>query len=184
LARNNDAVVLVVVMGLAQHFAGQAPSMQWQPFLHQHLPRERELGMVFAGSMFLQFIGTWLAPRFSRFVKNERKMLALTQIFFGAGIAFTTLWSSLPLILLFFGLHQVARGMYVPLKDTYLNHHIPSAERATYISFEAQSHHLGGMAGLLVAGLLGQYVSMSCAWIIMGVIVVVSGIKHLRRPTT
>ncbi len=73
--------------------------------------------------------------------------------------------------------------MYLPLKDAYLNHHIPSAERATLISFEALSHHIGGMVGLLVAGLLGQYVSMTCAWVVMGTVLIISGTKHFFRST-
>jgi MFS family permease len=153
--------------------------MQWHPFLLQYFPRERELGAVFAGSVFMQFVGVWLAPHLLRHIKDERKTLAVVQLLLGLGIALTTLWSNPVMILFFFGLYQFARGMYMPIKDDYLVRSSPKEERTTYISFEAQSHHLGGMAGLLVAGLLGQYLSITGAWVLMGFVVVESDC-HVR----
>lgn len=168
LARTNEAVMLVVVMGVAQHFALQAPSMQWQPFFSAHFPRESMLGMIFAATMFLQLIGAALAPRVSEMFPDHRRTLAGVQVMLGLGIGLTTLWKSVVPAIIAFGVFQIARGMYVPLKDAYLNHNIPSSERATLISFESLSHHAGGMIGLLVAGMLAQYVSLSGAWVFSG----------------
>lgn len=183
LARKNDVVVAVVMMGLAQHFATQAPNMQWQPFFIKFFPRESTLGMIFALTVFLQFLGSGLAPYARRFFSKERQVLAIVQVAMGVGIMLTTLWSAIVPIFMSFALFQFMRGMYVPLKDAYLNHHIPSEQRATLISFEALSHHVGGMMGLLVAGLLGQYLSMSCAWVVAGLLLVVTGIRRFYTQT-
>lgn len=48
LSRNNPAVAVVVSMGIAQYFAVQAPSMQWQPYFSSVFA-QRELGLIVAG---------------------------------------------------------------------------------------------------------------------------------------
>lgn len=76
---------------------------------------------------------------------------------------------------------EIARGVFRPLKDVYLNDNIPSKERATLISFEATSHHIGGAGGLLVSGFLAEKLSIPVTWTFSGALLAGSGIWLWRN---
>ncbi|MBI5420761.1 MAG: MFS transporter [Parcubacteria group bacterium] len=171
---NNNAVRFILVLGVVQFFAVQAPNMQWQPFFGQFLPNKTSFGFIFAGISIALIIGSALAPWFLRKIVDERVALTISQCVIGVGICTTVLFQQfLPAISIFL-IHEVARGLFVPLKDVYLNDNIPSHERATLISFEAVSHHIGGMIGLLVSGVVAQHYSIPVAWIMSGAVLVCS----------
>ncbi len=176
----NDAVRFIVIMGVVQFFAIQAPNMEWQPFFTQFLSHKRSLGFIFSGISVAMMIGAALAPRLLKKIGSERTSLSIVQIAIGAGIFLTIFCRSLFPALGHFLAHEVFRGMFVPLKDMYLNDNIPSKERATLISFESISHHIGGMIGLLVSGVVAQYGSMKAAWTMSGLILIVSALLMLK----
>jgi len=70
--------------------------------------------------------------------------------------------------LLFFYIHEVGRGMLRPLRDAYLNNNIDSDAKATILSITNVSHHLGGMTGLFLSGVLAQQGLIPRAWIFSG----------------
>ena len=180
-AKKNSAVRFVIIMGLAQYFSVQAPNMQWQPFFAKFLPDNSALGFVFCGISVAMIIGSSFAPWFSRKIKNERMALSISQIAIGTGICLTVFCSKLfPAMGIFFA-HEIARGVFNPLKNVYLNDNIPSRERATLISFESISHHVGGMIGLLVSGSVAQYVSMDSAWVFSGTILILSALVFIKN---
>lgn len=179
--RSNSAVRVMVVMGLAQYFAFQAPNMQWQPYFQQFITHTRVLGYICSGTAIAVLIGSSCAPWFLRRTKNHRTALIFCQIIIGLGICLTTLSGNFALGLVAFFVHEAARGLFLPLKDAYLNDHIPSAQRATLISFENISHHIGGLIGLLATGLMAQYISMRFAWIFVGSLLVISALWQLKK---
>jgi MFS family permease len=180
-AKTNSAVRFIVVMGVVQFFAIQAPNMQWQPFFSRFLRHKSDLGFVYAGISIALIIGSRLAPPFLKRIGSERMALAVTQAAIGFGICVTIFCGNLFAGLAVFWAHEVARGMFVPVEDAYLNDNIPSGERATLISFESISHHVGGMAGLLVSGFIAQYCSMTAAWVLSGTVLVASGVVFLKN---
>lgn len=178
---NNKAVKFVIVLGFAQYFAVQAPNMEWQPFFDNFLSHKSGLGFIFAGISIAMIIGSALAPRVLRKIENEKVALSVTQMIIGAGICGTVLCGKFIPALTIFLVHEIARGLFVPLKDTYLNDNIPSEERATLISFESISHHIGGMTGLLISGLIAQYFSLQSAWILSGAVLITSTLLLLKN---
>ncbi len=170
----NDVVRFIIVMGVLQYFAVQAPNMQWQPFFSQFLPNKTSLGFVFGGISICLIVGSMLSLRFLKYMKDEKRALIVSQIGIGIGVFATTLLDWFPLAIGVFLLHEVARGLFRPLKDAYLNNNIPSKDRATLISFESMSHHIGGMAGLLCSGFLAEYASIATAWMLSGGILIAS----------
>ncbi len=165
---NNKAVRFILIAGIAQFFAVQAPNMQWQPFFGQFLPNKTSFGFVYAGISIAIIVGSAIAPWFLKKVKDEKIAISLSQIAIGVGICLTVVFHQLFPALGIFLAHEIARGLFVPLKDAYLNDNIPSKERATLISFDSISHHFGGMIGLLVSGAIAEYVSLPSAWIVSG----------------
>jgi len=177
----SKVVRFIVLMGVLQYFAIQAPKMQWQQLFSQFLPNKTNLGFVFGGISICLIIGSALSPRFLKLMGNEKRALVASQIGIGAGVVATVLLKWFPLAIGVFLLHEVARGLFRPLKDVYLNDNIPSRERATLISFESMSHHIGGMVGLLFSGFLAEYASIATAWMLSGGILVASTFWLMRN---
>lgn len=177
----NEAVRFILIMGVAQFFSVQAANMQWQPFFGQFLPNKTSFGFIFAGIAIAMILGSAIAPWFLKKVKDEKLAISFCQLAIGVGIGATVLFQSLVPALSIFLAHEIARGMYNPLRDVYLNDNIPSKERATLISFNAISHHIGGMLGLLVSGAVAEYLSLPSAWIFSGIVLVFATLLLLKN---
>lgn len=104
-----------------------------------------------------------------------------TLIVVGAGIASTAIGPTLGLCVSTFLLHECARGGFFPVKDAFLNDHIPSAERATVLSCEAIAHHVGAAVGLLGSGFLAHGAFLPVAWLASGLTLVGWSFLGLRR---
>lgn len=173
----NGSVRFLIFASLFQIFAVQAPNMQWQILFKNkiHLP------YVYTGIAIFTFIGYTVAKSIGWRKLNERLMINTAQIIIGLGLTLTVIIPYFPLAISMFLVHEVARGMYKPLRDAYLNDNIPSAERATLISFEAMSQHIGGVIGLLVSGLIAEYASISFAWILSGATLILAALFMIKK---
>jgi len=163
----NKVVRFLLVIGLIQVFAIQAPNMQWTPYFLEYLKDKSLLGYLGAVVMIGMAIGSLIANKFLSLVKDERKALTICQLLAGAGLVATTMLP-LPLGMVVFILHEIPRGMFFPLKDKFLQDNIPSHARATISSFESISPHLGGIFGLLVSGYVASRFGIPAAWIMSG----------------
>ena len=61
-------------------------------------------------------------------------------------------------------LYGVAIGLALPVKQAYLNAHIPSAQRATIISLDSMFGNTGGVIGQSVWGVVARARSIGVAW--------------------
>ncbi|MEK7600531.1 MAG: MFS transporter [Patescibacteria group bacterium] len=179
--RTSGAMRFVLIASAAQQFAMQAPNMQWQPLFGEFLHDRMFFGILFGGIVLATMAGATLAPAFLRNVRDERRAILYAQVATGLCICATVVASSFGFALGAFLAHEVARGLFVPLKDVYLNDNIPSKERATLMSFDQIARHIGGMIGLLVSGALAHYVALSTAWIVSGAALVAVALALLRR---
>jgi MFS family permease len=64
--------------------------------------------------------------------------------------------------------YGVALGVAMPVKQAYVNDHIPSAQRATIISLDSFFANLGGVAGQSGWGYLARTRSIAEAWMYAG----------------
>ncbi len=178
----NKAIRFVLVIGTLQFVAIQAPNMQWQPYFSQFFTGGiSSFGFLSAGIGLSLMTGAWLAPRLLKKIPNERRALIFTQAMVGIGLAASVAWNVFPVVLIAFLFHEVARGMFKPLKDVYLHDNIPSKERATIISFESIAHHGGGMIGLLGSGILAEKAGIPVAWALSGMLLLVSTLLVMRN---
>ena len=129
--------------------------------------------------------GGYLSLRFLTLCKSdEKKALMVCQVLIGLTIMLTVMWSNLPMILVFFLLHEVFRGAFKPIKDAYLQDMLPSKERATLASFESMYGHLGGALGLLMSGWLATVAGIPTAWAVAGAVMVIEALtlhNHSRK---
>jgi MFS family permease len=73
-------------------------------------------------------------------------------------------WVAVPLYLV----SCLAWGVYVPIKQAWINDRIPSSERATVISLDALFGDAGNTAGQLGLGYVSTAVSIPAAWLVGG----------------
>ncbi len=177
----NKVLRFVILLGTVQYFAIQAPNMQWQPLFSHFLPNKTSLGFLWAGMIISVMVGASFSTKFLKYFKSEKRALIVSQVIIGLGILFTVLFRLFPIALSMFFIHEMARGLFRPLKDVYLNDNIPSKERATLISFESISHHIGGMVGLLVSGFVAEKVDIPTAWILSGTVLVGSTLLMIKN---
>ncbi len=126
-------------------------------------------------------VGAGLARPMLRMVRDEKRALALVQAMVGIGIAGSVMVGIFPLAVSAFLFHEIARGMFKPLKDVYLHDNIPSKERATIVSFESIAHHGGGMIGLLASGLLAERAGIPITWSLSGLLLLTSTLLVMRN---
>jgi MFS family permease len=110
-----------------------------QPYLKAvHLPI-RYFGLLFAGlNLIAAFSSRW-TPQYLKFSKGW-SLIGLMGILL---ISFLGLWRlQTGLGILFLSLQQVARGLYRPTTQKYINKHIPSKERATVLSLQSMLQNL------------------------------------------
>lgn len=175
--RINGNVRFLILASLFQCFAVQAANMQWQVLFKDkiHLP------YLYTGIAIFTFIGYTVAKSIGWRKLNERLMINSAQIVIGLGMAFAVSIPYFPLAISMFLIHEIARGMYKPLRDAYLNDNIPSEERATLISFEAMSQHIGGVVGLFVSGFVAENTSISYAWVLSGVTLTAAALLMIKN---
>ncbi|MBP6888086.1 MAG: MFS transporter [Candidatus Pacebacteria bacterium] len=164
----NIRFIMLLVLGL--NFATMAPNMQWQPYFKQWLPNQTTLGFLWSGMALAMMLGAWLAPKILKKVADERKALLYCHSVTALCIVGTVALGILPVAVLIFFMHEVARGAFEPIKETYLHDNIPSSARATIVSFESIAHHAGGAIGLVASGALALYGSITLAWIVSGAV--------------
>lgn len=180
-AKKSSAVRFILIISLMQFFAIQAPNMQWQPLFSGYLSSQTSLGFVKAGISLCMMAGSLIVPWVIRQIADERRAISFVQISIGIGIAATVLAQSFVPVLSVFLLHEIPRGMLDPLKESYLHDNIPPDRRATIASCDSIAHHIGGMIGLLASGAMAQYLSLPTAWIVSGLVLVISALLFFRN---
>ncbi len=176
----NKVVRFIVLSSLVGMLAFQAPNMQWQPYFISFLKEKRNLGYLWIGMSLFMMLGSILAPHLLKLVKGEKRSLIVCNIFTGLCLAVTTMIPFFPGIVVYM-VHEIPRGMIGPLKKKFLHDNIPSHARATVASFESISPHLGGMIGLLASGFIANTYSISVAWLLSGIFLVVATLCVARK---
>jgi len=167
----------------------------WQPYILDLLGRDYVwlLGVVTAAWSLAGIVGSALVGRIMRGGDSRREparvlaataslmalaSLGIAAVGFGfdragivpAGIAIG-LW-------LFFGL---LFGVMMPIRQSFLNENIPSAQRATVLSVDAFFQDGGGAAGQPGLGWVSERTSIPVAWLIGGVLLL--GVPWLYRSS-
>ncbi|MFA5195842.1 MAG: MFS transporter [Bacteroidales bacterium] len=130
-----------------------------------------DLGYIYFGVSLAIIAGSslssWLLHRLK---KDEKKFLAVSQIFMAAGMIVCCVPNLFALSVFALLFHEFARGLFAPIKDDYINQSIPekSKERATLLSIESIFHHIGGVIGLIASGFIAKYLLIPNTWLIFG----------------
>lgn len=179
-AMTDRAVRFLLLITFVQIFSVQAFNMYWQPFFGSHGVAKEHYGWIFGGMMAALGLGLWIASKVHDGA-NERGLIIKSQIFVGVLILLTLCVSGLPMLIIVFLVHEIGRGFWEPLKDSYLHKRIPSHERATIDSFCSISPHIGGTIGLITSGAIAQYGGIPLAWTVSAVVLIVTALVVVRN---
>jgi hypothetical protein len=69
-------------------------------------------------------------------------------------------------------LFGVLFGAFRPIRQAFVNPHIPSQQRATILSLDALMNDAGGTVGQVGLGWMSQAVSIPAAWVVSSVVLV------------
>ena len=133
------------------------------------------MGFLFVGMMASLAFGAFLASKMKN-GENEKKVILASQVWAGLFVILIVLVPGLPFVVVLFMLHEMPRGFWNPMIDSYLQKRIPSRERATVSSFCSIAPHIGGAIGLLASGAIAELFGISVAWAISGIVLVGSAV--------
>lgn len=160
------SVLYVIAFGALIAMCFQSLNMQWQVRFSRDFAFDTQmLGWTFVGISLFVMVGSFLSRKIVAVVGNEKRALILSQVVTVIGIAGASAACGPLVVLPAFFVHELGRGMIMPLKRAYMNKRIPSRQRATIISFDSMVGKAGAFVGLLVGGYLAERHSISIAWI-------------------
>ena len=139
----------------------------WQKYFLDLLGRDLVwVTGVIAGLVGLtQIAGNAVVGRVGRRVPDRGTVLIATVVVSSVVVVGAALiqsfWVAVPLYLV----SAFAWGLYIPIKQGWINDRIPSSERATIISLDALFGDAGNTAGQLGLGYLSTAVSIPFAWL-------------------
>jgi MFS family permease len=113
--------------------------------------------------------GNALVTPLSRVVRSRTGVLMVSVAAQAALVVACGLLTSFSVVVSLYLLYGVAIGLALPVKQAYLNAHIPSAQRATIISLDSMFGNSGGVIGQSLWGAVARAHSIGVAWAWSGV---------------
>lgn len=171
----HKGVLYIILFGSVCALCVQTMNMQWQiRFMQDFSFNPRHLGWTFVGISLFIMIGNRLSTKLSSRFGKGRRAIVLSQCFTAGGIIAAGWFTSVAPVLIAFYVHEMGRGMFAPLKRAYMNERIPSATRATILSFDSMVAHSGAFLGLLGSGLIAKHWSIATSWMTSGLLLIVA----------
>ncbi|MBN1488013.1 MAG: MFS transporter [Anaerolineae bacterium] len=179
LSRDNPTIRLLLGASLASGLAVISLESFWQPYFAGLLAGDEIntlfFGMVMGGNFLIGMVGNLLATPLSKLLNKRYGLVcAIFQAACGISMAFLAMQTAVPLATLLFWLVYLNMGVTGSPHNTLLNQEIPSAQRSAMLSIASLAGYIGSMIGGTGLGYIAEHYSISAAWIIGGLVLVVS----------
>jgi MFS family permease len=125
-------------------------------------------GVVTALVSLTGIIGSWLVARFMTRFRLRTTILIVTAGIYGAATIGVGLANSFWLAVGLFLLGTLVISIFAPVKQSYLHQIIPSAQRATVISFDSMMGSAGGVVGQTGLGYLSREQGIATGFVVGG----------------
>lgn len=168
------AARLCMLLGTVNAFVLQGLNMQWPLFFAALFPSNTARSLLFVLISCCLMLGALMSVRCAMLARADQYALIGLQALIGASIVASAAGFHATTMLGAFLLHEMGRGSFQPIRDRYLNSHIPSDRRATILSVVASAERIGMSVGVLAAGWTARQTSISLAWICCGILMMVS----------
>jgi MFS family permease len=179
LSRRNPTILLLLGTAFAAGLAVISLESFWQPFFAGLLGGIEGyslfFGVVMGGNFLVGMAGNMLATPLSRLLNKRYGLVcAIFQGLWGVAIILLAWQTRVPFAVFFFWLAYMSMGVINSPYQTLLNGEIPSEQRSAMLSIASLAGYLGAAVGGVGLGYVAGYVSISAAWIIGGLGLVVS----------
>lgn len=166
-------------------FSLQAVNRYWQPLFHDlNQVSLSGIGLLKIGMGLALLLGTELMSRSKEDACFYRRLLWVL-VGIGLCLVLTSANMGFVWVLVMFLAHEVFRGMYMPLRDAYVNQDMDHQQRATLLSVVSMVSFLAGCLGLIVFGVVAQrygiYASLALSGGVLTLIPLIMLKKH--NPT-
>lgn len=147
----------------------------WQRYFLDLLGRDLPwvTGLIAALASLSMIVGNLLVTSLSRVVRTRTGLLMLAVAIQVVTIVLCGVLANFYVVVGLYLVYGVALGFSGPVKQGYLNSHIPSAQRATIISLDSFFANIGGVAGQSGWGYLAKMRTIGEAWVYAGVTMIV-----------
>ena len=143
----------------------------WQRYFLDLLGKDMPwvTGLIAALLALAMMLGNACVAPLSRVITTRTGMMMVSTIAQAILIVLCGWLGDFYLVTGLYLIYGVALGLQTPVKQGYLNSHIPSAQRATIISLDSFFANIGGVAGQSGWGYLAKVQSIGAAWVGAGV---------------
>jgi DHA1 family quinolone resistance protein-like MFS transporter len=178
-SRNNPTLLRLLGVTAASGLALISLETLWQPYFAGLLggaePPTLFFGVIMGGNFIVGMIGNLLATPLSRLLNRRYGLVcALFQGVRGLTLIALAWQTRTPPAAVLFWLVYLNMGIINSPHSTLLNREIPAAQRSSMLSIESLAGYLGCIVGSVGLGYMAEHVSISAAWIVSGVVLVVS----------
>ncbi|HET6447048.1 MAG TPA: MFS transporter [candidate division Zixibacteria bacterium] len=185
LSRRNPTIVLLLGATLASGLALASIESFWSPHFAILIGGSEGnslfFGALMAGSFLFGAFGSMASIPLSRLFKQRYALLAsVFQGFQGLSLIVLALQGTVGLSVAFFWLLYLGMGVVNSPQATLMNEEIPSERRSSMLSVQSLAGYAGSIAGSVLLGYLAKSSSIGTAWIVAGVILLVSLVLYLK----
>jgi MFS family permease len=167
----NRSVFFAIGFGGLLLFSTQAFNMQWSLVFHEKYDFPvSDLGWIFAGISLSMMLGNQISVWAKKLFRKEKDAFVLSQSVTAVGMIAASMMSGARIFIPSFFFQEFGRGIIAPLKQSYINHRIPSEKRATILSFDSMIGKGFAALGLVGSGYLANTYSISLAWLVSGIV--------------
>jgi MFS family permease len=185
LSRRNPTIILLLGVTLASGLALASIESFWSPHFAA-LVGDSEgnslfFGALMAGSFLFGALGNMVSIPSSRLFKGRYGLLAsVFQGLQGAILIALALQGVVgPSVALFWMLYM-SMGVINSPQATLMNDEIPSERRSSMLSVQSLAAYTGSIGGSVILGYLAKNNSISAAWIVAGIVMLVSLVLYLQ----
>ncbi len=171
ICKNNGIIKFTILLGFFWGFACAPMNMFWTPRFQTMGLAISSLGWVHSVTQLMIIGGVLLSLQIHRRHKGGRSALLTTLFIFALGIFGSAITEILWISLSMYFVHEMARGMYEPLLDDYLNEEIDHEVRATIQSIQSTLATAGNGIGLILSGAIAKNTSIQTSWLISSLII-------------
>lgn len=181
----HPVVLWLIAASILSLFAFMPLNMFWSPRLNNLAGGDKVwlMGWTWAGISLFMLIGSYLVTNLIKRNKHHSWILIVSTLTLSLPIIIGSYSQFFSVALFTFLIFEIGRGMHSPVKQSYLNKHIPSEQRATVLSFDSMMGKLGGAAGLVIFGWIAKHSSIQLTWLISGALLLLLIPIYLKSKT-
>ncbi len=184
--RNSSALRWAVAVGMVSGLV-VAFNHYWPKYFEQFVATS-QLGLIWSPLYLALFIAGMIIRKAKIASGAEAKAVMIALVVAGVGLALIGQVPGLGLVLVMGVVHEVGRGAFRPLLDSYTNHHVTSEYRSTFGSLQSLMEEIGAAIVLFslafyMSGREDTPANIADVWLASGgLLVILAIVLYFLRP--